>query len=453
MSTENIVLRGGRDVEATAELPSTFQMPPELASRYQVRVIEPSDGSERRVGMFLPKDRDIPSIEIDGNGDRLVARNQDPETIAALVKIAMYNGWEGIDVEGSPEFRQAVWAAGSREGLTVRGYNPEFGEQARMEEQRRSGPARGDHGARDAQAPAHEPAAPAPIVEQVAPKSALEVGATVDARSVDDDRAASTQDRVPAGDGARLSDGDYRLLLGLSSLMKARQTLAQTVHEGMAPAEREDQNRRLDLNREVLDNALEWALESPTLVSAFSKSGYKPDELRQMAREGSWDSEVADAIELVRSGRDRHDVASGGSGVTADDEPVADYKDRDVTESTLVPERKLASEPQIVREERQHDTAAERRHEREELAELFLHGAAERIMAEPRLANALEAQATMERHLGQTFDGDAIRVTTATFESRQMISDVLRRGLDVSVREPTPVRQIEPSQGTLDLER
>ncbi|WP_380784427.1 LPD7 domain-containing protein [Sphingomonas sp. R86520] len=453
MSTENTVSRGGRDVEATAELPSTFQMPPELASRYQVRVIEPSDGSERRVGMFLPRDRDIPSIEIGGNGDRLVARNQDPETIAALVKIAMYNGWEGIDVEGSPEFRQAVWAAGSREGLTVRGYNPEFGEQARMEEQRRSGAARDDHGAPDAQVPATERAAPAPTPEQVGPKPAFEVGTTVAASSVDDDRAASTQDRVPAGDGVKLADGDHRLLLGLSNLMKDRQTLAQAVHEGMAPTEREDQNRRLDLNREVLDNALEWALESPTLVSAFSKSGYKPEDLRQMAREGSWDSEVADAIDRVRSGRDRHSVARGGSGVTADDELVAGRKDRKVAESTLVPERELASEPQIVREERQHDAAAERQHEREELAELFLHGAAERIMAEPRLANALEAQATMERHLGQTFDDDAIRVTTATFESRQLISDVLRRGLDVSVREPTPVRQIEPSQGTLDLER
>jgi hypothetical protein len=33
-----------------------------------------------------------------------------------------------------------------------------------------------------------------------------------------------------------------------------------------------------------------------------------------------------------------------------------------------------------------------------------------------------------------------------------MISDVLRRGLDVSVREPTPVRQIEPVH-TPEMER
>jgi hypothetical protein len=132
---------------------------------------------------------------------------------------------------------------------------------------------------------------------------------------------------------------------------------------------------------------------------------------------------------------------------------VADREDREVAESTRAPERESASEPQIVREERLHNAAAERRNESEELAELFLHGAAERISAEPRLASAREAQATMEKHLGQAFDGDASRLTAATLESRQMISDVLRRGLDVSVREPTPVRQIEPPQRTPDLER
>ena len=173
-----------------------------------------------------------------------------------------------------------------------------------------------------------------------------------------------------------------------------------------------------------------------------------------MAREGAWDNEVADAIYLVRSGRNRHDVAKDGCGqLSAADELVADREDAQVAESTRTPEREPASEPQIVREEREHDAAAERRHESEELAELFLHGAAERISAEPRLASALEAQATMEKHLSQAFDGDASRVTAATLESRQMISDVLRRGLDVSVREPTPVRQIEPPQRTPDLER
>lgn len=454
MSTENTASRGGRNVEATAEQPSTFQLPPDLASQYQVRVIEPSDGSERRVGMFLPKNRDIPSIEIGGNGDRIVARDEDPETIAALIKIAKHNGWEGIDVDGSPEFRKAVWAAGSREGLTVRGYDPEFGEQARMEELRRSDAPRRDRGAPDAPTLVPEQAAPAPTPEQAAPKPTVEVGvATVAAGPVVADRAADPQDRATASNGAELSDGDRRLLLTLSSFTQDRKALTQNVREGMDPMEREFQYERLDLNREALNGALERALGSRTLVSAFSKSGYEPDDLRQMAREGAWDNEVADAIYLVRSGRIRLDVAKDGSGVTAVDELVADREDREVAESTRAPERKSASEPKIVREERLHDAAAERQNESEELAELFLHGAAERISAEPRLASALAAQATMEKHLSQAFDGDARRVTVATLESRQMISDVLRRGLDVSVREPTPVRQIDPPQRTPELER
>ena len=445
MSAENTASRGGRNPEATAEQPSNFQLPPDLASQYQVRVIEPTDGSERRVGMFLPKDRDIPSIEIGGNGDRIIARNEDPETIAALVKIAKHNGWEGIDVEGSPEFRKAVWAAGSREGLTVRGYEPEFGEQARMEDLRRSDAARRDRGA---------PEAPTSAPEQAVPKPATEVGEpTVAARPVDPDRVADPQDRATASNGVELSDSDRRLLLTLSSFTQDRKALTENLREGVDPMEREFQYERLDLNREALEGALERALESPTLVGSFSKSGYEPDDLRQMAREGAWDNEVADAIYLVRSGRNRHDVAKDGAGLSAADELVADRENREVAESTRTPEREPASEPQIVREEREHDAAAERRHESDELAELFLHGAAERISAEPRLASALEAQATMEKHLSQAFDGDASRVTAATLESRQMISDVLRRGLDVSVREPTPVRQIEPPQRTPDLER
>jgi hypothetical protein len=454
VSTENTASRGGRNVEATVEQPSTFQLPPDLASQYQVRVIEPSDGSERRVGMFLPKDRDIPSIEIGGNGDRIVARNEDPETIAALVKIATHNGWEGIDVEGSPEFRKVVWAAGSREGLTVRGYDPEFGEQVRMEELRRSDAARRDRGAPDAPTPVPEQAAPAPTPEQSALKPGTEFGkATVAAGPVDADRVADPQNRATASNIVELSDGDRRLLLTLSSFTQDRKALSQNVREGMDPMEREFQYERLDLNREALNGALERALGSSTLVSAFSKSGYEPDDLRQMGRDGAWENEVADAIYLVRSGRNRHEVAKDGSAVTAADELVADREDRRAAESTRAPEREPASEPQIVREERQHDAAAERRHESEELAELFLHGAAERISAEPRLASALAAQATMEKHLSQAFDGDASHVMVASLESRQMISDVLRRGLDVSVREPTPVRQIDPPHRTPDLER
>lgn len=437
-----MVARGDRTIESTVEETATFQMPPELAYQYQIRVIEPSDGSERRVGMFLPRDRDIPSIEIVGNGDRIVARNEDPETIAALTKIAKHNDWKGIDVEGSQTFRKAVWAAASREGLIVRGYEPEFGEQAKMEEMRRADATRRHRGTTEA---------PPPTPEQVTPMSAVEANvATITPRTVDADRDAKAQDCPPASNGAELSDADRRLLLGLSSLMQDRKTLAETVHEGMDPVERQLKNERLGLNREVLDNAFEWALESPTLVSAFEKAGYEPAELRQKGRDGKWDTEIADAIYVVRSGLHR-DVLT----VEPDperDEIKADVEDRLVAESTIARERQPEPEPQIVREERERDRA-ERDHESEDLAELFLHGGTEQIAAEPRLVGALEAQAAMKLHIAAVFDGDVDQMTAANLESRQMISDTLRRGLDVSVREPTPVRQIEPVEPIHDLER
>jgi hypothetical protein len=86
------------------------------------------------------------------------------------------------------------------------------------------------------------------------------------------------------------------------------------------------------------------------------------------------------------------------------------------------------------------------RPDHEALADLFLSGSAETIAADPRLTRAREAQEVMELHIAEVFPGDPDGQAAANLESRQMISDVLRRGLDVSVREPTPVRQIEPVQ-------
>ena len=439
MSADNSVARGGLDAEAQAGQ-AAFQIPPELATRYQVRIIEPSDGSERRVGMFLPTDRESPSIEI--AGDRIVARNEDPETVSALVTIAKHNGWEGIDVEGSPEFRQAVWTAASREGLTVRGYEPSFDEQARMEELRRADAARRDHEVAEK---------PAPTVEPVAPPAAVE--AIIPAPSVEAERNGAPQ-ALPSESSTELSDADKRLLLTVSVHTQDRKALYQAAGEDMEPLRRDVQAERIDLNRDALNGALERALESPTLVSAFSRSGYEPDDLRQMAREGAWDGEVADAIYLVRSGLNRHEVARvAGANVSLADALAGEREDRLVAGSTAAPELQPEPEPYIVREERLHEAATERRHENNELAELFLHGGEERIAAEPRLANALQAQAAMDQHLGAAFDGDADRMTSASLESRHMISDVLRRGLDVSVREPTPVRQVEPIRPTHDLER
>jgi hypothetical protein len=442
MSADNSVARGGLDAQTQAEQ-AAFQIPPELATHYQVRIIEPSDGSERRVGMFLPTDRENPSIEI--AGDRIIARNEDPDTVSALVTIAKHNGWAGIDVEGSPEFRQAVWTAASREGLTVRGYEPSFDEQARMEELRRADAARRDREVAEK---------PAPTVEPVAPTAAVgATEATVLAPSADAERNGAPQP-LPSGSSTELSDADKRLLLTVSVHTQDRKALHAAVSEDMDPLRREVQAERIDLNRDALNGALERALESPTLVSAFSRSGYEPDGLRQMARDGAWDGEVADAIYIVRSGLNRHEVArEAGANVPLADALAGEREDRLTGEATAAPERQPEQEPHIVREERLHQAAPERRHENDELAELFLHGGAERIAAEPRLANALQAQAAMEQHLGAAFDGDTDRMASASLESRHMISDVLRRGLDVSVREPAPVRQVEPIRPTHDLER
>jgi hypothetical protein len=85
--------------------------------------------------MFIGGDTAAPALEI--TQERIVARREDRETIAGLVQLARHNGWEKIDVEGSPEFRKGVWETASREGLTVGGYEPSFVERERMEILRR----------------------------------------------------------------------------------------------------------------------------------------------------------------------------------------------------------------------------------------------------------------------------------------------------------------------------
>lgn len=438
MSAENTVTRGGRDLDPQADQgeQAGFQIPPELRGRYEVRLIGEDGAPDRRIGLFLAADRENPSIEISGNGERIVARKEDPETIDALVKIAKHNGWEGIDVDGSPEFRKAVWTAGTREGLVVRGYEPEFAELAQMDKLRRE----------DAERREREAASKAPIADQVAGKSAG-VEATVAGRTTDGERSNASQGERTIVDD--LSSEDQRLLLTVSAYTRDRKALVEDFHEHLSPMEAQFMSERLEVNRDNLDGALDRALESETLAASFKKAGYEPDDLRSMAAKDLWDKDIADAIYLVRSSLNREDVAREtlSAFVDADREAQAHYGDKDGA-----PDPRTNPETPLVREEREH-AAADHRHESEALAELFLHGPADRIAAEPRLANALQAQATMERHLGEVFEGDVGQTSAATLESRQMISDVLRRGLDVSVREPTPVRQIEPPQPTPDLER
>ncbi len=111
----------------------------------------------------------------------------------------------------------------------------------------------------------------------------------------------------------------------------------------------------------------------------------------------------------ISSARDSIGIRSSRRGTTVSDELTADREDQagrrvDGARRNGSPNRNhksLARSASTV----QLPPASEN----EELAELFLRGGAERIAADPRLANALEAQATMEQHLGVAFQGDADR--------------------------------------------
>lgn len=288
MSEENSIAQAPRAAERDASQETVpqaaFSIPDDLAKRYEIRAIEGRSEAERRVGLFTPGNVQTPALEI--SNERIVANRDDRETVENLVKLAQHNGWEGISVDGSPEFRKAVWQAAERSGLEVNGYEPSFAEREAVERQR--------------------------------------------------------------GEEAERERKDAERL-------------------------RKDDKAEKDGEAEKVVEAAEIAIEAavPNALSEF-----------------------------------------------------------------------LAS--------RDKAQAAER--ESEKLADLFLGGTHEQRQAEPRLANALEAEAEMRRHLEAAFQGDDQRIEAVSQEGRQMISDVLRRGLDVSVREPTPVRQIEPIQ-TNQMER
>ncbi|MBB4087598.1 LPD7 domain-containing protein [Sphingomonas carotinifaciens] len=433
MSATNSI---AREVNAgeTPAVPVGFELPPALASRYKVRIVDGADG-EQRIGLFRPVDRDGPSIEI--TNDRIVARSEDAETVAALVKIAQHSGWDRIAVDGSPEFRQAVWKAASREGLAVSGYEPSFAELEGVAQTRRE---TSDGHVRDlqAQTPSDE-----------------RTGATGGHAPLEAVAAAASGSRGDdvERDGNDLSDGDRRLLLTLSRHTEDRKSLAEGIRPDMDAFDREVQNERLESNREALSAALDQALESPTLVAAFQRAGFEPEALRSSSKSDQWDRDIADAVYLARSGLHR-DAADRETNI-----PAASLRDLETARDDRTPAERADGEPgpAVAREplllEAQSHTTPDRRRDDDELAEVFLHGPPERIAADPRLEGARQAQAAMELHIGEIFGGDASRMTSATLESRLMISDVLRRGLDVSVRESTPIRQIEPVQNRPDMER
>lgn len=429
MSADNSIAREGREAEQPAER-SGFEIPPELVARYDVRVVDGPDG-EQRLGLFRPGDRDNPAIEI--ADDRIVARAEDAETVASLVQIAQHNGWDRIEVAGSSEFRKAVWTAATREGLTVTGYEPSFAEQERLAAAREDAERRQ---ARDAAAPG----ASAPVATTVS------VAAT---RPAGEGREETVT--LAAQDDAALDADDRRLLLTLSRHIEDRKTLRDADDPALDRFQREVRAERIEANRVALEGALDRALESPALAGAFTRSGYDAEALRRAGESDQWDGEIAMAIDRVRADLDRGDRASvGGASAALAEEMVAEREDVATAEAdTAAPVRPVAHAPTP----REREETAERHHESEALAELFLHGEPGRLAGEPRLAGALQAQSVMEQHIGEVFGGDAARIASANLESRQMISDALRRGLDVSVREPSPVRQIELALIRPELER
>lgn len=430
MSAANSIARGGREADVQAS-PSALDIPPELGSRYEVRLVETPDG-EQRIGLFGAADQQAPAIEI--TADRIVARREDAQTIDNLVRIAQHNGWDRIDIAGSPDFRKAIWTAATRQGLEVSGYEPSFAEREELATAGRGKPA---------------PQSPQPA-QEARPISSADTGTTISARSPLP--ANETDPRTQAE--ITLSEADSRLLLKVSALTADRQALYGRTREDLGTLEREVQFERIDTNRDALNKALERVLDSPTAVQAFERAGYEPEALRASARGGEWDADVADAIYLVRSGlhRDTLPREAGSRAVLA--EQVDANRNDPTVSAPLAPESRTSGpESILIRNEPKQQAGAEARFEGDELAELFLHGASDRAAGNPRLAGAMRAQTVMEQHIGEVFDGNAALMASANLESRQLISDALRRGLDVSVREATPVRQIEPVEVRPDLER
>ena len=385
MSGDNSLAPSEGDARS-ADTRQQFEIPPDLAARYDVRIVEAAGSGERRVGMFLSGDRITPALEI--GDDRIIARREDPETVASLIKLAQHNRWDAVDVDGSPEFRKAVWSAASRAGLTVNGYEPSFAEAEQLEAVRQKDASR-----------------------QLREESRTSVGTA-------QKDPATDQSTTPAA--ARAVDADQAvaaMAVAASSLTPSETSPA--AHAGFAGPSREP--------------AVGRAAEPSTGLSADDRA-----TIERVFERG---------IRALEATGDPRAHAARETAAALVDQFYGDREDEPTREpSTSFGKAASSSRHRPAREENRE------RRESDELAELFLHGAAEKIAANPRLASAVDAQAAMERHIAEVFQGDAGEMAAANLESRQLISDVLRRGLQVSVREPAPVRQIEPISPP-DLER
>lgn len=405
MSADNTIAPSAREREAP-DNGALVKIPEDLAKRYEVRTIEPAQGGGTRIGLFVPGDRKNPAIEI--TGERIVARKEDAETVASLVKLAEHNGWDKVDVEGSPEFRKAMWAAGTRAGLTVSGYEPSFAEQEQVEAQRREDTLRRER--------------------ETARKSSAENSQEI---------RENVERTVEVAEAA-------------SEIARDRST-STAAHSDPAPA-RESNEQPVPLEQSGRYMVDQWDVRKQAAVVL----GYTNSPALAVAH---FSGETNTSITDTQSGKTlaTSDWANDGADERKKLTPELHRLvglEAAAQQAVSAREQGPQVEPEIraSRAEQERRVPSTARSEGQELAELFLNGNAQKQADDPRLANALRAQEAMEVHIAELFKGDAPRIDAANLESRQMISDVLRRGLDVSVREPTPVRQIEPVH-TPEMER
>lgn len=433
MSSENSIAQTGRAVEppvSETERPQAgFGIPKELLKQYEVRTLSHDDNAERRIGLFKPENPKSPALEI--AGDRIVAHQGDPETVESLVKLAQHNGWEGITVDGSPEFRKAVWHEAARAGLEVNGYEPTFEERETVDRQRREDAERARQdaerlrkdGKEEKDAEAEHIVEVAEIVMEAthaSPAVALAADLAKADMSAEGKLAASPEQGESLADVSDLLKRKAALVYELNEVLRENPALADQSVSHFVMKQGASQLALADAgaSNEVLASR---NLMTETFVA---EAGRDETNLTKTVNEYLRDQGFEiDELALSRGLR-------VPDGKTARDELVAD----------ALQERRAFDE---FLAKKDHRPGAERESER--LANLFLTGTQAEREAEPKLANALNAEAEMRRHLEAAFEGNGNRIETVSLEGRQMISDVLRRGLDVSVREPTPVRQIEPT--------
>lgn len=65
-----------------------------------------------------------PTLAFTDHGEKLKANSTERAAIEGMLTVAQNKGWDEITVKGTREFKQAVWMAGERRGIEVRGYEP-----------------------------------------------------------------------------------------------------------------------------------------------------------------------------------------------------------------------------------------------------------------------------------------------------------------------------------------